>query len=317
MLVFLAMLSKRSPPESQLCPHVTITKEKKKGRVVCRFASDFSGIDTGYIALTDLLPEVHHSFASDKNRACQTILQRLHRPHTLYKDVRQRDVGNAERVHLYMSTAPCTPFSSSGKKDPANHADSDLAVYALKYVEYRQPNVVIMENVPQITKVSGGTSVAGFIQSELENYGYVVYTKTIDAQDYVPQRRNRWFLVAVRRDVARTTLVQKKRTNVNPFDDLVMPPEAHEPRSLKHFIGPTPPDMFKMAPDHCELCKNTVEAELQKQVRAGVNPFETTCVIDAHSSCGWGATGVGICPTLTRTRAGGFGFSCPPSLRRI
>jgi len=98
-------------------------------------------------------------------------------------------------VDVVVGGPPCQGFSIAGKRlidDPRN----SLYRHYIEIVDLVKPKYVVIENVPTIRTMGGG-KVAAAITQDLENLGYCVEVKTVNASDYgVPQNRKRTFFVA-------------------------------------------------------------------------------------------------------------------------
>ncbi|MEI7701348.1 MAG: DNA (cytosine-5-)-methyltransferase [Planctomycetia bacterium] len=104
---------------------------------------------------------------------------------------------------------PCQPFSIAGvsKKRSLGQADGfdcqkqgNLFFKICDIVKIRRPPVLILENVKNL-KSHDQKRTWPVIEGALQDLGYVVYHKIIDAADYVPQHRERIFIVCFDRDV--------------------------------------------------------------------------------------------------------------------
>jgi DNA (cytosine-5)-methyltransferase 1 len=104
---------------------------------------------------------------------------------------------------------PCQPFSIAGvsKKNSLGreHGFRDktqgtLFFHVAEVVSAKQPAVVFLENVKNLCSHDKGRTWQ-VIQSTLDELGYTVFSKVIDAARYVPQHRERVFIVGFRRDV--------------------------------------------------------------------------------------------------------------------
>lgn len=97
---------------------------------------------------------------------------------------------------VLVGCAPCQPFSTY------NHNNTDPQWKLLpefgRIVSETRPQVVSMENVPQLTKFRGGQVFHAFLDT-LRHSGYRVHWQIAFAPDYgVPQRRRRLVLLASR-----------------------------------------------------------------------------------------------------------------------
>ena len=100
------------------------------------------------------------------------------------------------KIRLLAGCAPCQPFSkyTNGKE---KHKGWDLLKNFGRLVERIRPEVVTMENVPELAR-RGSEVFEGFVKG-LKKAGYEVDWKVVDARDYgVPQSRQRLVLLASR-----------------------------------------------------------------------------------------------------------------------
>ena len=104
---------------------------------------------------------------------------------------------------------PCQPFSIAGvsKKNSLGRAhgfldktQGTLFFHLASIVEASQPSVLLLENVKNLRSHNKGDTWRT-IAGRLDELGYQVFEKIIDAADYVPQHRERIFIVGFRRDV--------------------------------------------------------------------------------------------------------------------
>lgn len=101
---------------------------------------------------------------------------------------------------------PCQGFSlanrNGGKNDPRNLLVDKFIDVALILHERSKLDFIVMENVPQIIGTRGDGKIDE-IKCRLEAAGFYVSGEIIDAQFYgVPQRRRRYFLVALQKSIA-------------------------------------------------------------------------------------------------------------------
>lgn len=121
----------------------------------------------------------------------------------ILKDV--KEIDKTEITNLYppetdvkilMGCAPCQPFSTYSHKYKNNERTiqkMDLLAYFGKQIEYVQPDIVSMENVPQMIKEK---VFLKFINILKKNHYSVAY-QVVYAPEYgVPQKRKRLLLLA-------------------------------------------------------------------------------------------------------------------------
>lgn len=114
-------------------------------------------------------------------------------------------------IDVIIGGPPCQAFARVGRaklREIMEHPDAFLTddrasmyLYYLKYVEFFRPLAIVMENVPDIMNF-GGKNIAEEIAISLENIGYESrYTILNSAYYGVPQMRQRFFLIAIRKDL--------------------------------------------------------------------------------------------------------------------
>ena len=126
----------------------------------------------------------------------------------LYKDVTEltakelNDLFPENKRKILVGCAPCQPFSIFNYKNNNNaEKQKEDKKWRLLYsfadlIEATQPEIVSMENVPQLQNFNGGKVFNDFVE-RLEKNDYKVSFGTYNAQNYgVPQRRKRLILLA-------------------------------------------------------------------------------------------------------------------------
>ena len=104
------------------------------------------------------------------------------------------------RPDVLLGGPPCQGFSVCVKNagDPSDPRNS-LFVEFLRVARLLHPQLVILENVPNIEKArtSGNEMVLDIIKRQLQELGYCVKHRVLEAVDYgIPQIRKRLFVVA-------------------------------------------------------------------------------------------------------------------------
>ena len=124
-------------------------------------------------------------------------------------------VMEIDRVDVIIGGPPCQGFSSVRMVDGANHGrrlvhDHRRVLYRefLRYVEFFQPRVFVMENVLGLRNAAGGAYFTA-VQKEARQIGrqagqpgYRVHGQIEDAWELgVPQKRRRQLIIGVRNDL--------------------------------------------------------------------------------------------------------------------
>lgn len=136
--------------------------------------------------------------------ACNTL--RLNRPkwNVIEGDVSKLDFTEYKNsIDILSGGFPCQAFSYAGKKLGFQDARGTLFYEFARAVKETNPKVIIAENVRGLLKHENGKTLEA-IKSVIDEIGYqLVEPRVLKAVFYqVPQKRERLFLVAIRKDLA-------------------------------------------------------------------------------------------------------------------
>ena len=136
---------------------------------------------------------------------CTKLLER-HWPNTTrHRDVTTVGRHNLARCHLLCGGFPCQDVSDAGKRVGLTGSRSGLWREFLRIATELEPAALLIENVGRGAKARWVPFVAG----DLEAAGYEAHPYEMSAtQVGAPQRRERVFIVAYRRDDGRAILRQ-------------------------------------------------------------------------------------------------------------
>lgn len=122
-------------------------------------------------------------------------------------DIRQIPSDDIPDHDLLLAGFPCQPFSISGvsKKNSLGkkHGFDDehqgnLFFEIARILHDKRPRTFLLENVKHLMRHDKGNTFRVIMQI-LDSLDYMVFTKVVDAQHYVPQHRERILLVGFRR----------------------------------------------------------------------------------------------------------------------
>ena len=133
---------------------------------------------------------------------------RLNCPGTpvIERDIREvgvEEVGGLLRpaagsVMLFAGCAPCQPFAGHRREPPGRDSRSFLLIEFLRFVTAFDPELIFVENVPGMQRVSASEGPFAEFVEELSSTHHVSYGTVCSADYGVPQTRRRLVLVASR-----------------------------------------------------------------------------------------------------------------------
>ena len=155
-------------------------------------------------------------FTSEWDRFCrETYTANFPEPadsdHEFVGDIRpySADPESVPAHDVLLAGFPCQPFSIAGvsKKNALGRPHGFLCdtqgtlFYDLaKIIAHRQPPVILLENVKYLQRHDGGRTFATILHVLEDELGYTVYTRTVDSSPWVPQKRERIFIVGFRQE---------------------------------------------------------------------------------------------------------------------
>ncbi len=119
------------------------------------------------------------------------------------REVRPQDIPEHD---ILLAGFPCQPFSLAGISKRRSlgiatgmdcHEQGNLFFEAARIIEAHDPKVVVFENVKNLITHDGGNTFK-VIQNKLEKLGYTVSSRLLNAAVWVPQNRQRIFIVGVK-----------------------------------------------------------------------------------------------------------------------
>lgn len=139
-----------------------------------------------------------------------------------------------DKPDIIIGGPPCQGFSicvknAGDSKDPRN----SLFIEYIRMAKIFEPQVLVMENVPNIikAKTASGEKVIDIIKQEFENLGYNVYYKILTASDYgIPQMRQRFILIASKKE-----LVVPFPAKTHYINEMVIDNDGQKPQQINMF----------------------------------------------------------------------------------
>lgn len=168
-------------------------------------------------------------FTSEWNRYAQQTYKANFKcdNHEIAGDITKIDAKDIPEHDVLLAGFPCQPFSIAGvsKKNSLNmahgfhcEAQGTLFFDVARIIDHCKPAAFLLENVKNLVNHDRGQTFRVMHKTLVEELGYHVHYKVIDAKSWVPQHRERIFIVGFR------------EANDFTFDDLIVPDTAHGPK---------------------------------------------------------------------------------------
>lgn len=161
-----------------------------------RVASLFSGI--GGIDLGFIQAGFEIVWANEFDQyACKTYRQNFGDTALVESDIKDINPNDIPEFDVLVAGFPCQPFSIAGKKKGFQDARGNLFFEIIRILKAKMPQVVFLENVPNLVEHDNGKTFMT-IHNSLVELGYYIRYAVLDAKEYgnVPQTRKRVFIVA-------------------------------------------------------------------------------------------------------------------------
>jgi DNA (cytosine-5)-methyltransferase 1 len=119
------------------------------------------------------------------------------------------------KVDLIAGGPPCQGFSIAGRRKEDDVRNGLIKSY-LRFIMYVRPKLIFFENVKGFTlkfekNKSKGMAYSQYVLRVLNFFGYEVEGRMIDFSKYgLPQKRTRFIMVGIRKDIAREKNLQAK-----------------------------------------------------------------------------------------------------------
>lgn len=109
-------------------------------------------------------------------------------------------------IDLVAGGPPCQGFSTAGRRNENDERNNLIKSY-IKFIKIIQPKIIFFENVKGFTldfkkNKEKGKRYSTYVENALNRAGYYVKGELVDFSEYgVPQKRTRFILVGVRKDL--------------------------------------------------------------------------------------------------------------------
>ena len=176
-----------------------------------RIADLFAGIGGIRMGMVQALGDAAHVvYSSEWNKySVQTYEANWHDERPVAGDINKVDEHDVPDIDLLLAGFPCQPFSIAGvsKKQsmgrPTGFEDKTqgtLFFDVARIIKAKQPKAFLLENVKNLLSHDRGRTFKTIYSVLTEDLGYHVTYKLIDAAGFVPQHRERTYIVGFREE---------------------------------------------------------------------------------------------------------------------
>jgi len=120
-----------------------------------------------------------------------------------YTDVREINPGELEDFDCLCAGFPCQAFSIAGKRRGFDDTRGTLFFEILRIAREKQPSILFLENVKGLLSHDKGETFRTIIES-MDELGYDVEWQVLDSANWVPQHRERIFIIGHLRGKSRS-----------------------------------------------------------------------------------------------------------------
>lgn len=151
-------------------------------------------------------------FTSEWDKYSQATYKANYRndDHDVTGDITKVDAADIPAHDILLAGFPCQPFSIAGvsKKNAlgrahgfADETQGTLFFDVARIIKHHRPKAFLLENVKNLVNHDKGNTFAVIMKTLREELDYHVEARVIDAKGFVPQHRERIFIVGFRKDL--------------------------------------------------------------------------------------------------------------------
>ncbi|PKQ09198.1 MAG: DNA (cytosine-5-)-methyltransferase [Alphaproteobacteria bacterium HGW-Alphaproteobacteria-12] len=167
-------------------------------------------------------------FTSEWDRyARETYMANYDCDHAVAGDITQIQADEIPEHDVLLAGFPCQPFSIAGvskknalKRPHGFRCESQGTLFfdVARVIAHHKPKAFLLENVKNLVNHDKGRTFDVIRHTLQEDLGYSVHTRVVDGRSWVPQHRERIYIVGFREE------------NGFSFDDLIVPAPLSGPR---------------------------------------------------------------------------------------
>lgn len=133
-------------------------------------------------------------------------------------DIKKIEANEIPNFDILCGGFPCQSFSIAGKRLGFEDARGTMFFEVARIIKEKKPKAFMLENVKGLTNHEGGKTLKTILDI-LNNLGYDVDYRVLNAADYgIPQSRERWYCVGVRKDLN----IDIKKADIFPHPQILL-----------------------------------------------------------------------------------------------
>lgn len=224
----------------------SIIAPERKNKEAFTFIDLFAGIGGMRLGFESIGGEC--IFTSEWDRYSQkTYIANFNDHHPIVGDITEVEVDLIPLHDVLLAGFPCQPFSLAGvsKKNSLGRAhgfecntQGTLFFDVERIIAAKQPKAFLLENVKNLKSHDGGKTFAVIMHTLQNKLGYNVYSMVIDANGFVPQHRERIFIIGFKENVSFSWEGLKcPRKGSVIMRDILHPQDGSEKQESPYTIG--------------------------------------------------------------------------------
>ena len=185
-------------------------KSKRKSSADFRFIDLFAGIGGTRLGIESIGGQCVWTSEWDKFSQ-KSYTTNFRDDHEVHGDIREAIADDIPAFDLLVGGFPCQPFSIAGvsKKNSLGtphgfecKTQGTLFFDVARIIAHHRPAVFVLENVKNLLRHQQGKTFEVIRETLAKELGYEVHYRVIDAKHFVPQHRERVFIVGFRENTS-------------------------------------------------------------------------------------------------------------------
>lgn len=210
-----------------------------------RFVDLFAGIGGTRLGLESIGGKCVWTSEWDKHSQ-KTYASNFQDEHSIHGDIREVHEKEIPDFDLLVGGFPCQPFSIAGvsKKNSLGtphgfecKTQGTLFFEVARIIAHHRPAAFVLENVKNLLRHQKGATFEVIRETLEDELGYEVHFKVIDAQHFVPQHRERIFIVGFRNQTSFSWNSLQLPEPTRKLSDILHPEDGSEKAEAPFTVG--------------------------------------------------------------------------------